>query len=60
MSMIAVNNWECKIKDIETAFLQGTPLMQNLFLKPPKVAQTDNLWKLNKCIYGLNEFSRHW
>ena len=60
ISMIAINGWQCRSMDVETAFLQGTPVTRDIFVKPPKEANTDALWKLNVCVYGLNEASRHW
>ena len=29
-------------------------------MKLPKEASTKKLWKLEKCVYGLNEASRYW
>ena len=46
--------------DIKTAFLQGKLLEREIFMKPPKKANTKKLWKLGKCVYGLNEASRYW
>ena len=33
---------------------------RDIFVKPPKEAQTKNIWKLKKAVYGLNEASRCW
>ena len=46
--------------DIKTVFLQGKLLERQIFMKPPKEANTKKLWKLGKCVYGLNEASRYW
>ena len=46
--------------DVETAFLQGKDLTRDIFVKPPREANTDSVWKLNKSVYGLNEASKHW
>ena len=46
--------------DVKTAFLQGKPLDRYVFIKARKEAKTTNLWKLKKCVYGLNEVSRYW
>ncbi|XP_067911270.1 F-box/WD repeat-containing protein 8 isoform X2 [Heterodontus francisci] len=46
--------------DIKAAFLQGDTVQREVFLKPPK-EETDaegKLWKLNKCVCGLNAASR--
>ena len=31
-----------------------------VIIKPPKEAQTNKLWKLNKCVYGLADSPRCW
>ena len=59
-SIIASSNWTCKSMDIKRAFLQGNTLDREIFIKPPKEANTNKLWRLKKCVYGLNEASRYW
>ena len=59
-ALIASAMWDCKSMDIRRAFLQGNSLDREIFVKPPKEANTKNIWKLNKCVYGLNEASRYW
>ena len=51
--------WECKVLDVKTAFLQGNELKRDIYLKPPKEAKTKGMWKLNKAVYGLNEASQY-
>ena len=46
--------------DIQSAFLQGQHLERDIYLKPPKEANTKNIWKLKKCIYGMSQASRLW
>ena len=46
--------------DIKSAFLQGGRLRRNVYLKPPQEANSNKLWKLNKCVYGLTDASRMW
>lgn len=60
LALIASSRWTCKSMDIKRAFLQGNSLDREIFVKPPKEAKTMNIWKLNKCVYGLNEASRYW
>ena len=60
LALIAASQWECKSMVIKTAFLPGKLLEREIFLKPPKEANTKKLWKLGKCVYGLNEASRYW
>ena len=60
-SFIASKDWELNSLDIKAAFLQGSDLERDVFLKPPKEANvTGKLWKLRRCIYGLNDASRYW
>ena len=60
LSIMASKQWKCMSMDIKTAFLQSFQLERDIFLVPPKEANTDKLWKLNKAVYGLNEASRQW
>ena len=50
-AIIASSNWTCKSMDIKRAFLQGNTLDREIFIKPPKEAKTNKLWRLNKCVY---------
>ena len=51
--IIASFDWGINTIDIRAAFLQGKPIERDVFLKPPKEAQTDKIWKLNISVYGL-------
>ena len=46
--------------DVKSAFLQGDPINRSVFLRPPKEANSQKLWRLNKCVYGLKDASRLW
>ena len=59
LAILASNGWECKSMDVKSAFLQGYPLERDVFIKPPKEANTSCIWRLKKAVYGLNEASRH-
>ena len=55
------NKWEIKSLDIKAAFLQGNKIERDVFLRPPGDACPENdVWKLKRCIYGLNDASRAW
>ena len=54
------SRWHIHSLDIKSAFLQGHLLKRPVYIKPPKEAGTDKLWKLNKCVYGLTDASRMW
>ena len=60
MALTASMKWSVNSMDIKTAFLQGRLFDREVYLKPPKEANTDKLWKLNKCVYGLGDASRQW
>ena len=54
-------SWLLQSMDISSAFLQGWPLEREVFLQPPSdVCSSDYCWKLNRCIYGLNDAPRKW
>ena len=60
LATLAANGWHCKSIDVKSAFLQGKLIEREIFIKPPKEANTDKVWKCKKAVYGLNEASRHW
>ena len=61
LAIAATKNWEITATDIKSAFLQGSKLDRQVFVKPPKEAeQKDKLWRLIKCLYGLKDASRAW
>ena len=61
LTLISSMDWEINSFDIKAAFLQGKDLDRDVFLKPPKEANAvGKLWKLRRCVYGLNDASRYW
>ena len=60
LAIVAANSWTLNSLDVRTAFLQGKDLERSILVKPPKECNTDKLWKLNKCVYGLADASRYW
>ena len=53
--MLAVSvakNWTVKATDIKSAFLQGSVLQRDVYLKPPKEANVEDgvVWKLKRCL----------
>ena len=59
-TIAAMKSWKIKTTNINSAFLLGKVLRQNikqgLFLVPPKESGDENkMWKLNKAVYGLND-----
>ena len=60
LCILASNDWTLHSLDVKSAFLQGEPIDRELFLKPPKQANTDGVWLLLKCPYGLADAGRKW
>ena len=61
LAVLAQRGWKPCTMDIKTAFLQGSGIERNLFIKPPKEANCNGtVWKLQKCVYGLVDASLHW
>ena len=56
-----MNKWSINSVDVASAFLQGNEIKRDVFLKPPKeICPKDHVWKLKRCIYGLNDAPREW
>ena len=61
VAVISSQNWKINSLDIKAAFLQGKELDRDVYLKPPKEANSKGkLWRLKRCVYGLKEASRFW
>ena len=60
IAIAASMGWRINSLDVQSAFLQGEEVEGNIYLKPPKEANTDKLWKLRKYVYGLKQASRKW
>ena len=53
--------WNLWSLDISSAFLQGNELLRDVFVRPPPdLVSADQLWKLRRCLYGLNDAPRAW
>ena len=53
-------NWRINTMVIKSAFLQGKSIEKDLFIKPPKEANTNKLWKLKTTVFGLCDAPREW
>lgn len=52
-AIISSNGWSLRSLDIKEAFLQGDMIDRNVFVVPPKEAETDAIWRLKKnCIWA--------
>lgn len=60
LTIISSKNWMLNSLDVKTAFLQGKAIDREVIVQPPKEANTTNLWKLSKTVYGLADASRNW
>ena len=47
LTVVSSMEWKIQNIDIKSSFLQGMPLTRNVYLKPPKEAETGLIWKLN-------------
>ena len=53
--------WELLSLDITSAFLQGNNAEREVFVRPPSdIMEEGKIWKLQRCIYGLNDTPREW
>ena len=58
-SMIASSKWTLNSLDVKTAFLHGKAIERTVYVRPLKEANTSQVWKLQKCVYGLADASKH-
>lgn len=60
VAISAAMQWEVKTTDIKSAFLQGKRLEREIYLIPPGESDTPEgmIWRLKKCLYGLNDAAR--
>ena len=57
----ATMNWEIESLDVSSAFLQGNAIKRDVYIKPPKEFENERkVWKLKRCLYGLNDAPRAW
>lgn len=60
LAVMSTSKWKVRSIDVRCAFLQGEPIERNVYVVPPKEANTSNIWQLKKTIYGLRDASRAW
>ena len=61
LAIASSKGWNCNSIDVKAAFLQGAPLDREVYIRPPAEADAgDKIWKMNTCVYGLNDASRYW
>ena len=58
-AIVAQKQWKLNATD-KTAFLQGEEFDREVYLYPPKEANTNRIRKLKKCVYGLADASLKW
>ena len=59
-SIAISNGFDVGSIDIKCAFLQGYQIDRDIYVKPPVEVNTNNIWKLQKVIYGLCDAPRAW
>ena len=52
LAIISSHQWQASSLDVKSAFLQGNQVERDLYLTPPKEADTGNLWRLKTTAYG--------
>jgi hypothetical protein len=60
LSTTASRKWKIHSMDVKGAFLQGKEMQREVFIRPPREAKTQKIWKLRKCAYGLADAPRCW
>ena len=60
LTLLASMGWQINSLDVKAAFLQGSPIEREVYIIPPKEADTDKIWRLKKTVYGLADASRTW
>jgi len=62
MAIVAAKGLECKIMDVETAFLNA-PLDEEIYIQVPlgfEGAEQGKFLRLNRALYGLKQAGRQW
>ena len=60
-TVATTEHWKIQSLDISSAFLQGNAIQRDVFVLPPKdIRKPGIVWKLKRCIYGLNDAPRAW
>ena len=58
---VASMKWKLHSLDITSVFLQGNKINRDAFVKPPReFSEVGKIWKLDRCLYGLNDAPREW
>lgn len=62
VAILSSKKWTVNSIDIKAAFLQSERFEREVYLIPPIEAGYDGsiIWKLEKCVYGLNDAARKW
>lgn len=59
LSVAASKNWSLAATDITAAFLQGREIERDIFIQPPiEIRIKGIIWRLKRCLYGLNDAAR--
>ena len=59
-AMRTSNKWNLNSLDVKTTFLQGKSMERVVYMRLPQEANTNTVWRLRKCIFGLADASRYW
>ena len=59
-AMITSNKWNLNSFDVKTTLVHSKVMERVVYVTPPQEANTNTIWRLRKCIYGLAATSRYW
>ena len=60
-AVASIMSWKLQSIDISAAFLQGNPIEREIYLRPPQdICPKSEVWRLKRCLYGLNDAPRSW
>ena len=61
MLTASAKNWKICSIDVASAFLQGNQIEREVYIRPPvELCDEDKVWRLKRCLYGLNDAPREW
>ena len=55
--ILSAQPWTLHSMDLKSSYLKGVPLDREIHMTPPKEANTEMIWWLKKCTYGLSDAS---
>ena len=60
LSVLTSNKWCFKSVGSKTAFLEGKKIEREVYIRAPKEANTNRIWRLQKCVQSLANARGYW